>query len=345
MSSSLDPGARREFAEVLAHVQRWVDHGYYPGAGLVIGRRGRVLLEHYFGTHDRDTVDFVASAGKWLAAATIAAVVDQGRLSWDDTLQSWVPGFVAEAGDVRLRQLLSHTSGLAAQQPAGRPSDDHQTLEESVAHIVTLPLQDRPGTRFRYGGLAMQVAGRMAELATGQSFEELFQRLLARPLGLERTRFTPVDGRPGHSPMLAGGARSSARDYARFLAMLAAGGRLAGKQILSARAVEEMQRDQVGTAWLEPGEFVERVRGGRHTGVYGLGQWRERVAPDGRATLVSSPSWAGTYPWIDEACDVYGVLVAHVDLGGPAWSAGFNPFYSSAGLADLVAAAAERAGG
>src|SRR6185295_12204162 len=61
----------------------------------------------------------------------------------------------------RVRQLLSHTSGFARQQPRGRRSDDYQTLEESVSHIATLPLANRPGTHFRYGGLAMQVAGRM----------------------------------------------------------------------------------------------------------------------------------------------------------------------------------------
>jgi CubicO group peptidase (beta-lactamase class C family) len=200
----------------------------------------------------------------------------------------------------------------------------------------------RPGAHFRYGGLAMQVAGRMGELATGETFAELFQRRLARPLGLEHTRFTPVDARPGHNPMLAGGARSSLRDYARFLSMIADKGRFEGRQILSESAVEEMQRDQVGDARVEPGEFVERARGAMHNGVYGLGLWRERIDAEGRAIHVSSPSWAGSYPWIDAQRHVYGVLLAHVDLGGPPWDDGFNPFYSSAALADLVGAAVDR---
>jgi CubicO group peptidase (beta-lactamase class C family) len=334
-----------DFSAALRLVRQWVEQGFYPGASLIVGRGAQVLVAQSFGNHGPERVEYIASAGKWLAAAAIATVVDEERLSWDARVVDWLPEFAGDAGAVTLRQLLSHTSGFAPQQPEGRRNDDYQTLEESVAQISKLALLERPGTRFRYGGLAMQVAGRMAELATGQSFEELFQARIARPLGLEQTHFTPVDPSPGHNPMIGGGARSCARDYARFLAMIAAGGHWGEKRILSSLAIAELEGDQVGAAQLEPGEFVERVRGSTHKGVYGLGLWRERVDAQGRAMLISSPSWAGTYPWIDRQRGVYGVLVAHVDLQGPPWEGGFNPFYSSAALADLVGAALDRAEG
>jgi CubicO group peptidase (beta-lactamase class C family) len=334
-----------DVSEAVGLVRHWVEKGFYPGASLIVGRGGEVLVEQCFGNHGPGSEEFVASAGKWLAAAAIASVVDEGKLSWDQSVAEWLPEFAGDAGAVNLRQLLSHTSGMAPQQPEGRRNDDYQTLEESVAQIAILPLLEAPGTRFRYGGLALQVAGRMAELATGQSFEELFQVRIARPLELEHTRFTPVDPSPGHNPMLGGGARSCAHDYARFLAMIAGRGEWVGKQLLSERALVDLERDQVGAARVEPGEFVERARGSTHNGVYGLGLWRERVDAEGRATLLSSPSWAGTYPWVDRERGVYGVLVAHVDLQGPPWEGGFNPFYSSAALAELVGAALDRGGG
>lgn len=342
MSANTDVGrtdaGRPELSASVRRVEGWVQQGFYPGAGLLVGRGEQLLLERYLGTYTPDTEVFIASAGKWLAAATIAAVVDQGLLSWDDPVARWLPEFTGDAGSARLRQLLSHTSGFADQQPPGQRSDDYQTLAESVAQIVPLPLAYRPGERFLYGGLAFQVAGRMAELATGQPFEELFQRSLARPLGLQHTRFTPVDPAPGHNPMLGGGARSTARDYGRFLALIAAQGLYGGRRILSRSAVEEMERDQVGAARVEPQNLVARLHGGTHTGIYGLGQCRERLDREGRAVQLSSPSWAGTYPWIDREHDVYGVLLAHVDLSGPPWENGFNPLFSSAEVADLVAA-------
>ena len=40
-----------------------------------------------------ETEVYIASAGKWLAAATLAAVVDEGKLSWDDNVNKWLPEF------------------------------------------------------------------------------------------------------------------------------------------------------------------------------------------------------------------------------------------------------------
>ena len=125
--------------------------------------------------------------------------------------------------------------------------------------------------------------------------------------------------------------------------MISSGGSYGGQRILSPPALAELERDQVGAARVEPGHFVERARGATHTGIYGLGQWRERLDAGGRAVLLSSPSWAGTYPWVDRERELYGVLLAHVDLNGPPWDGGFNPFYSSPQLAALVAAAVDRA--
>ncbi|MVM36743.1 serine hydrolase [Spirosoma sp. HMF3257] len=68
------------------------------------------------------------------------------------------------------------TAGYPDYQPGGNPVDRYQTLVESVARIKPLPSDTLPGTRFLYGGLAMQVAGRMAELATGKDWEPCFRQ-------------------------------------------------------------------------------------------------------------------------------------------------------------------------
>jgi hypothetical protein len=103
-------------------------------------------------------------------------------------------------------------------------------------------------------------------------------------------------------------------------------------------------------AFVKRPEFVERVRGATHNGIYGLGlalwsksggaarpratrptpqgEWREELDKRGRAVLISSPSWAGAYPWIDKTTGVYGVMLAHVE--GPAVGRDkFSGFYSS----------------
>jgi len=326
------------FPQVTAKVEDWMRRGYYKGAGLWIAQGDRVLYEKYFGECTPDTEFFIASAGKWLASATLMSVVDEGKLSLDDSAGKWLPEFRQDAkGEATLRRMLSHTSGYPAYQPEGKPRDDYQTLSESVAHLLPLAPVAKPGERFDYGGLAMQAAGRMAEIATSRDWEKLFQERIAKPLGMERTRFRPVDHGGGHSPMLGGGAVSTLRDYSKFLTMIEARGVFAGKRILSETAVSEMEADQLRGAFVKQGEFIERIRGAKHPAIYGLGLWREELDTDGKATLISSPSWAGAYPWIDRRTGVRGIFITHVDgASETVRNDRFSGFYSSPVLALMV---------
>ncbi len=324
-----------DFLKLRSTIQGWIDSGYYPGAAIIIVKDDTVIFEKYFGNYTPSTVAYIASAGKWLAAAAIAAVVDEGRLHWDDKVKKWLPQFTGPKGQATLRQLLSHTAGYPDYQPPGNKPDDYQTLEESLAHIVTLPADTLPGALFHYGGLAMQVAGRMAELATGKNWETLFEEKIAGPLQMYHTKFTPVDSTPGHNPMLGGGARTDLQGYANFLSMINNNGMFKGRRILSAVAIKEMQANQVHAAKVNHGEFVENARHIYRQDVYGLGEWREETDSNSNAVLISSPGWAGAYPWIDKLNHVYGFFLARVN----AITAGrhhFSSFYASPVLPLLV---------
>ena len=290
-----------DLSRVNGKIQDWIDKDYYHGAGLLITRHGQVICEKYFGANKPETVAFIASSGKWLAAATIAAVVDVGKLQWDDPASKWISELANDPkGQATLRQLLSHTAGYEPYQPKDKPRDDYQTLTESVVHIVPLSPKYPPGEQFEYGGLAMQVAGRMAELAAGKEWEQLFQEMIAQPLRMTSTHFTPVDNGGGHSPMLGGGARSTLRDYANFLLMISDDGMFEGKRIVSEASIHEMQADQVRYKVNAGEEFVERARGLKHSGIYGLGEgakyWMTKAklsnsaAPVGRALIPGSTS-------------------------------------------------------
>lgn len=320
-----------DFSYLDRKISGWVDSGYYKGASVIIVKDDKVIHQKYFGNYTPETVAYIASAGKWLAATTIAAVVDDGKLSWDDKVKKWLPEFKDQKGEATLRQLFSHTAGYPDYQSAGRHPDNYKTLKESVAHIVDLPADTAPGTKFKYGGLAMQVADRMAELAAGKDWELIFQEKIAKPLGMQLTHFTPVSDVGGQSPMLGGGVRSSLEDYARFLNMIIHNGVYKGKRILSAKAIQEMQADQVGNAKMTD-PYVENTRASERKDVYGLGEWREEVDAKGNATLISSPSWAGAYPWIDKKHNVYGFLLARV----AEMKNGFNSFLGSPVLPLLV---------
>lgn len=324
-----------DFSPITEKVQYWVNRGYYPGAAVLIAKDNQVVYEDYFGSYDSNTVVYIASAGKWLASATIASVVEKTDLDWDNAVSRWLPEFSDVKGTATLTQLMSHTSGFPDYQPEGNHPDDYQTLKESVKNIAGLSADTIPGAEFHYGGLAMQVAGRMAELASGQNFETLFQENIATPLGMKNTHFVPVDPTNGHNPMIGGGARSTLHDYARFLEMVLNNGIYKGKRILEQESIVRMETDQVKTASVNPGEFVQAVREANHNGVYGLGLWCEELDGNNHATLISSPGWAGAYPWVDRTNQVYGFMLTHV-VPEKAFPEGFSSFLNSPMLATMT---------
>lgn len=310
-------------------ISGWIDKGYYPGGAICIMRNDSLLFEKCYGDFTPDTKVYVASAGKWVAAATIAAVVDRTSLSWDDVVEKWLPEFKGDSkGSISLRHLLSHTSGVRPYLPAPRV-DNYNHLDSAMLEILPLDTVFACGTRFEYGGLAMQIAGRMAEKAMGEEFEGIFQQLIARPLGMKNSHFTPINTEGGHAPMLGGGLCTTLNDYIHFLDMIYHNGKYQGNEILKLETVREMKADQVGDASVAAGEYVERALGQHHTGIYGLGEWRELVDEQtGIAYQLSSPGWAGAYPWINTRDSVYGFFIAHV-RGASSKDDGFSSFYGS----------------
>lgn len=316
-------------------IESWIDSGYYDGTSVRIMKDDKLFFESNYGGYTDTTKLHVASAGKWIAAATIAVIVDEGKLSWDDKVNKYLPEFTDIKGEATLRQLMSHTAGYPDYQPEGNRRDDYQTLSEAVANIVHLLADTLPEKKFHYGGLAMQVAGRMAETATGKNWEVLFQEKLAKPLRMKYSRFVPVSEEPGFNPMLGGGFKTCLRDYINFLDMIIHNGQFEGKPVLSERAVEEIESDQLkGISRISSENYVLRSRQNLHNGIYGLGCWREEVDNNGKATLISSPGWAGAYPWIDRKNNVYGFIIAKVNE--KAFSEGFSSFYGSAVLPLIV---------
>lgn len=322
-------GSHYNFSSLDSVIQGWVSKGYYPGASICVVKNDSVIFQNNYGNYTPDTKVYVASAGKWVAAAVIGAVVDSTDLGWDDSVEKWLPEFKGDAkGKILLRQLLSHTSGVRPYLPEPR-IDNYNHLDSAIIEILPLDTVFTPGSQFQYGGLAMQIAGRMAEVAMGKEFETLFQELLAQPLEMKNSHFTPINTDGGHAPMLGGGLCTTLNDYVHFLSMIYHEGIYEGKRVLTAETVKEMQANQVKDALVLSGEYTERALGQSHTGIYGLGEWRELIdKKTGEVYQISSPGWAGAYPWINKRDSVYGFFITHV-VGSSAKEDGFSSFYGS----------------
>jgi len=289
---------------------RMVQDDGVKGITLLVFRRGALLYRLDEGDIAPDARLPVASASKWMAAALVMTLVDDGKLSLDEPIGRRLPDFTGEAGTITLRQLLSFTSGQGSLRGfVDLRQDPRMSMRESAHLIAQIPLQDRPGTIFKYGSPALQVAGALAEQATGKSWSQLFDERLAGPLGLRHTvwgnplwpNVAPADAR---NPNLQGGVVTTAEDYGKFLTMLASQGLYRGKRILSAKAVDTME--SVQTKGL-PMAFIPQGGAGQNL-QYALGNWCGAVAEDGACMLVASPGAFGTYPWIDRRNDIYGLF-------------------------------------
>jgi uncharacterized protein (TIGR03437 family) len=277
------------------------------GISLTVVVDGQQVYRRAVGSFESDRRVPIASATKWYSAAVVLALVDRGLLRLDDPASRLIPSFRGAKSSITLRQLLSHTSGLTGDVPCLYESGS--TMLGCVEEIAAEPLLFTPGSRFSYGNAAMQVAGRMAELATGKTWRRLFDEHLVQPLEMTCTSMDAFHS--ADNPVVANGGLSCESDYLKFLGMVLARGQYRERRLLSEAAVNEMMRDQTGGV-----PIVESIYS-NYAGLdqtlpllrYGLGMWRERVSPQsGEAIELGSQGATGFSPWVDRERNLTAVL-------------------------------------
>lgn len=280
-----------------------------PGVTAIVMKGERQLYRIDIGSIGHETQYEVASASKWMTAALVMTVVDEGLVSLDEPISRHLPAFKGAAGATTLRELLAQTSGEGSLGDlVDVEQDPRMTLAQSAAEIAARPLQDPPGTAFKYGGPGFQVAGAVVEAVTHRRWADLFFERISTPLGMAHTYWKHLPDRgvsasETTNPLLQGGVVTTAEDYTRFLSMLAQQGRFGLHQILSAQAVDTMETSQTTgklMGWV-PHSAIRQAQ-------YALGNWCETSIADGRCTLVSSPGAFGTFPWIDRQSGLYGIF-------------------------------------
>lgn len=241
---------------------------------------------------------------QWLTAAVIMVLVDEGKLSLDDKVSSYLPVFEKYGKNyITIRHCLSHFTGIQA-EPASRASKllekkKFASLEEEVAYFAAKEIQTNPGTEFRYSVIGPAIAARVAEVIYKKGFDMLAQQKLFRPLGMRQTTFSTLDA---SAIKAAVGARSTANDMIRFLTMLLNNGMYKGQKIISEEAVKELRKVQTTPALIK--YAPEALKGFN----YVAGAWAPEQNSAKEATLLIGPSFGGTLPIVD-FCRGYAFLL------------------------------------
>ncbi|MBC7785608.1 MAG: beta-lactamase family protein [Burkholderiales bacterium] len=151
---------------------------------------------------------FVASVTKPMTSTLAARLVERGYIKWDTKLIDVYPkldGRIREQYEnVTLRQLLSHRSGMQESLPtdltvssAIAPGTPQKIRDNYLPTILRLKPVDKVGD-YNYSNVGYIVAGAMMESAMRESYENLMQRLVFKPLGMDSAGF----GWPGSSSRL-----------------------------------------------------------------------------------------------------------------------------------------------
>ena len=311
-------------------VKQGLGAGGFPGAAVVVGRRGAIVWQKGYGSADwgfglpvvdaQSTMYDLASLTKVVATSAAAMVLyDRGKIKLDAPVSRYLPEFRGgDKGRVTVRDLLTHRSGL----PAGRSLAGAHNARAARRLVLATPLDAPPGTRTEYSDVGADVLGFVIEAIAGERLDQFVARTVYRRLGLRNTTFLPgrdrrsrvaptenypprgypirgevhdeaafaLGGVAGHAGLFA-----TASDLAVFAQMMLNGGTYNGVRIVSDTTVAR---------------FTERSAGSRALGwdtCIGGGSCGFHLGP----RSYGHTGYTGTSLWIDPDQQVFVIVLTN----------------------------------
>jgi CubicO group peptidase (beta-lactamase class C family) len=181
-------------------VERGISAGGYPGAAVVVGRKGAAVWEKGFGrlgwTGDAGsvvperTIYDLASLTKVIGTTTAAMILfDEGKIRLDDQVVKFIPEFTGGGKEtITIRHLLEHRSGLPAGRDIWRIA---HSPEEARAAVIASNLFAAPGKFYEYSDLGADMLGFVIEAVSGQPLDKFLDERVFVPLGMSDTHFRP----------------------------------------------------------------------------------------------------------------------------------------------------------
>jgi len=346
-------GAAPKMPAVSTAMSEATEKGEISGAVTLVVTKDKILHCDASGLADieqkqpmnEDSLFWIASMTKPVTAVAVLMLQDEGKLKVTDPVAKYISEFAAlktpsgKPANLTIAQLLTHTSGLGEAPREG--SAQAHTLADLIPLFLAAPMQYEPGAKWSYTQSGINVASRIVEVVSGQSFDVFLQTRIFDPLGMNHTTFYPkrkpelrlvvgykknpatgslepaptlggfgVEGRP---PLGNGGLFSTGPDYARFCQMLLGGGSFEGKRYLSSEAMKLLMTVQTGDL---PTGFFQSAQFGSHGTNYGwgIGTCILRIPHPGVAAMLSPGTFGhggawGTQAWMDPVRGVAFILM------------------------------------
>jgi len=359
-------------------MQRHIAAGELSGGVTLVARKGRIAHLAAHGVMDleskkpmtTDAVFRIASMTKVVTGMAIMMMLEEGKLRITDPVSKFIPEFkemkvavalpaqgppqpattgrgaaaprfytVPAEREVTIRDLLTHTSGLAS-GPMGNSDvrsvarKEGETLAEYIPRLGRTTLEFQPGSRWAYSAQAgHDTLGRIVEITSGQNFDQFLRQRVFDPLGMKDISFYPTEALEPRMPIVyqatakgltksgnpnsmssrvyfmgSGGLIATAEEYLKFGQMLLNGGELNGKRLLSPRTVDYMAAVHIPDTL--PGRPVGEA--------YGLSVRVVNHGVRGGSRLSDgSYGWSGVYGthfWVDPKEEIVAILMTQTSV-------------------------------
>jgi len=192
-----------EGAKVDAYVRGEMQRERIPGLALGVYRDGKIVKAQGYGVANlewdvpvkADTIFQSGSVGKQFAATAVMMLVEEGKVGLDDAVQKYFPDAPESWKDIKIRNLLSHTSGLGEYESGPRTKPDgpfylrmDMTEDELYKRITAMPMDFKPGEDWSYRNTNYVLLGIMIHKVTGKFYGDYLQERIFQPLGMTSTR-------------------------------------------------------------------------------------------------------------------------------------------------------------
>ncbi|NNE68130.1 MAG: serine hydrolase [Pyrinomonadaceae bacterium] len=292
-----------KLAEIDAYAQKAHVDWNVPGMAVAIVKDGKVVFAKGYGIKklggndkvDADTVFAIASNSKAFTTASIAMLIDEGKIGgWDDKVSKYLPDFELYdpyvTKSLTIRDLVSHRVGLDTFSGDLLWYETTYSTDEVLKRLRHLKPTRGFRSGFGYQNLMFTAAGKIVEKVSGKSWGEFVKERILKPLDMKNTTTSVKDVKGNaawpHNESGGNGLRalthrgnvdgaapaaalnSSVNDVAKWLRMQLASGKSGDKQMISEKNMWEMHQPAV-LLQVSPG--AARFYGSKHFDTYGLG--------------------------------------------------------------------------
>ena len=224
---------------------------------LVVAKDGHIVAEWYGDGMTAAKPHYIASVTKSVTGFLAELLIADGRLDETRLVKSYVPELAQTPfGDATVRDVLDMKVNVGAGETSGAPDPADAALwatmalasRRSVYDTLAVVKADGPNDgRFHYASLTTEVAGWILTRAAGEPYEKLASDLIWSKLGLQDDIYGAVD--PQGKVYSSTALTISARDLAKFGLMIADHGKVDGRQVFPAKAVDSLFQYGDQDAW------------------------------------------------------------------------------------------------